>query len=155
MCDSHIVNNNIILPHLPESRIRKLDNDIQVFDIIRNKWVALTPEEYVRQRFVEWLVSNKGYSKYRIANEIGLTVNRRSRRCDTVVFTADNKPYIIVEYKAPQIKITQKVFDQIVRYNSVLFAKYLIVTNGVTNYCCEMDYENNTYRFLKDLPQCK
>lgn len=155
MADSKITNINITLPMLSESRIKISDQDTQVFDIIRNKWVVLTPEEFVRQRFVDWLINVKKYSQYRIANEIGLIVNKRSRRCDTVVFTDDKTPFVIIEYKAPQINITQKVFDQIVRYNSALRAKYLVVTNGISMFCCEIDYLNNSYHYVNDLPPCK
>ncbi len=152
MSDSNSHNTDISLPMLPANRIESRGDDAYVFDIIRNKWVLLTPEEFVRQRFVEWLILVKGYSRYRIANEIGLTVNRRRRRCDTVVFAADNNPLIVIEYKAPQVCITQKVFDQIVRYNSVLRATFLVVTNGISMYCCEMNYTTNTYSYISRLP---
>lgn len=155
MTDSRITNINLTLPMLLESRINISGKVTQVFDIIRNKWVVLTPEEFVRQRFVDWLINVKGYSQYRIANEIGLIINKRSQRCDTVVFTHDNNPFVIVEYKAPQITITQKVFDQIVRYNSALRAKYLVVTNGISMFCCEIDYTGNSYRYINDLPAYK
>lgn len=142
----------IDLPMLDAGRFRREGEVVMIFDAVRGKWLQLTPEEFVRQRFVEWLVKEGGYSVYRLGNEIGLTVNRRRRRCDTVVFNADRTPLMVVEYKAPQVRITQKVFDQIVRYNSVLNARYLVVSNGVETYCCEMDYINSSYRYLGALP---
>lgn len=124
----------------------------KVFDPRRNRWVTLTPEEWVRQHFVEMLVNEKGYFPGNIANEIAITLNDTSRRCDTVVFDRFKRPLIIVEYKAPSVAITQRVFDQIVRYNMVLRADYLIVSNGLQHFCCHIDYGNMTYAFLQDIP---
>lgn len=125
----------------------------QVYDPIRRKWLCLTPEEWVRQHFVNWMINCLGYSPYRITNETAITFNRMARRCDTVIFDRHNRPCIIIEYKAPQINISQKVFDQIVRYNMVLKARYLIVSNGLTHYCCEISYEGDgTYRFIREIP---
>ena len=86
-------------------------------------------------------------------NEVSLKLNNTSRRCDTVVFRSDGSPAVIVEYKAPTVAITQSVFDQIARYNMALRSRYLIVSNGLRHYCCEMDYENDSYRFLENIPQ--
>lgn len=142
----------LTVPHIEAKRLRTEGDDVQIYDIARRKWVALTPEEWVRQCFVDWLINNKGYPLSRIANEIGLTVNKRSRRCDTVIMGKDGKPQMIVEYKAPSVNISQAVFNQIVRYNSILEAKYLVVSNGLKHYCCEIDYANHSYRFLPDIP---
>jgi hypothetical protein len=124
----------------------------QVFDILRNKWVALTPEEWVRQHFVNYLINDLGYPKSLMANEVGLKLNDTARRCDTVIYSRDARPIAIVEYKAEHIKITQQVFDQIARYNMVIHANVLIVSNGNNHYCCRFDYEQKKYRFLKEIP---
>jgi len=123
---------------------------MEVYDASRRRWVALTPEEWVRQNFVNFLTVYKGYPQASTANEVALRLNGLSRRCDTVVYDRALKPLLIVEYKAPSIDITQKVFDQIARYNIVMGAPYLIVSNGLTHYCCR--FEDNTYTFLRDIP---
>ena len=87
-----------------------------------------------------------------MANEIGIEVNGKRKRCDTVVFGNDGKPMVIVEYKAPDVTVNQAVFDQIVRYNMTLHADYLVVSNGINHYCCVMDYENGTYHFIPEIP---
>lgn len=146
--------------NMPDLRLPPMQTKIQrgkdgverVWDELRQKYVALTPEEWVRQHFVNWMISDKGYAKSMMANEIGIHVNGMSRRCDTVVFGRDKRPIAIVEYKAPNVKITQDVFDQIVRYNLSLHASYLIVSNGLNHYCCKINYQNNTYHFIPNIP---
>lgn len=123
-----------------------------IFDVLRGKYVALTPEEWVRQNFVQYLINYKNYSRSLMNNEIPLKLNGTSKRCDTVVFSNTAVPKMIIEYKAPEIKITQKVFNQITRYNMVLKVDYLVVSNGLNHYCCKMDYENQGYIFLEDVP---
>ena len=123
-----------------------------VFDFLRKRFVALTPEEWVRQQFTHFLVEHKGYPAMFIGNEITLSVGRLSRRCDSVVFNKSAEPVMIIEYKAPTVKITQKVFEQICSYNIALHAPYLTVSNGLQSYCCRIDKEANTYDFLKDIP---
>ena len=129
------------LPQYP-IKVTKRDGRTVVFDELRRKYVALTPEEWVRQHFVHYLV-----------NEISLTLNGTAKRCDTVVYDRQARPRVIVEYKAPHIEITQKVFAQISRYNMVLRVDYLIVSNGLQHYCCRMDYETNSCKFLPDIPE--
>jgi hypothetical protein len=123
-----------------------------VFDFLRKRFIALTPEEWVRQQFTHFLVEHKGYPAMFIGNEITLSVGRLSRRCDSVVFNKSAEPVMIIEYKAPTVKITQKVFEQICSYNIALHAPYLTVSNGLQSYCCRIDKEANTYEFLKDIP---
>lgn len=123
-----------------------------VFDPLRRRWVTLTPEEWVRQHFVAMLINEKGYPASRIANETSITLNDTSRRCDTVVFGTDCCPLMIVEFKAPSVMISQKTFDQIVRYNMVLKARYLVVSNGLHHFCAEISYSEKSYRFLEDIP---
>ena len=127
----------------------------KVFDPQRRRWVTLTPEEWVRQHFVAMLTTVKGYFRGSIANEIGIRLNDTMRSSDTVVYDGSMRPLMIVEYKAPSVEITQDVFDQIVRYNMVLRARYLVVSNGLHHYCCEINYEAGNYRFLPDVPTMK
>lgn len=133
-------------------KINRTRDGLQIYDRLRRKYVALTPEEWVRQHFVEFIITHKGFPQSLIANEIGITLNNTRRRCDTVVYDNTATPLVIIEYKAPSVEITQATFDQIVRYNMVLQAKYLIVSNGLNHYCCSIDYTNQTYQFLKEIP---
>jgi hypothetical protein len=114
--------------------------------------MVLTPEEWVRQHFVCFLIDKKKYPTSLIAIEKQLTINNRKKRTDILVFNADGKHNIIVECKAPSIKITQDTFDQVARYNLKLKANFLIVTNGLEHFYCKMDFENETYVFLKEIP---
>ena len=123
-----------------------------IFDILRRKYVALTPEEWVRQHFVHFLVEHKGYPSTLLANEVRLLVGDKQMRADTVLYDTTLRPRLVVEYKAPHIAITQEVFNQITAYNMLLHVDYLIVSNGLEHYCCRMDYEQNTYEFLPDIP---
>lgn len=138
---------------LAELKIEKREGLVKVFDRIRKNYFHLTDEEFVRQNFVAWMIDEYNYPPSIIANEIGIDLNGTKKRCDTVVFSPNGSPFIIVEYKSPFVKITQEVFNQIVRYNMVLKARYLIVSNGVANYCCEIDYDNHSYRFLDSIPK--
>ena len=135
-----------------DKKITMKDDKPFILDIIRRQYVALTPEEWVRQHFVHFLINHKGYPQSLMANEVQLKLNGMSRRCDTVVYDRALKPRVIVEYKAPTVNITQKVFDQICRYNMVLQVDYLIVTNGLTHYCCRVDNEARSYTFLHEVP---
>ena len=132
--------------------IKKEKDKAYIFDPLRNKFVALTPEEEVRQRLVTTLIKHKGYPAGRMGNEISLNLNNTKRRCDTVVYDKFGNPCVIIEYKAPNIEITQNVFDQITRYNCVFKVNYIIVTNGIRCFCCKIDYTKNSYSFLKDIP---
>lgn len=139
---------------LPSFEIKmKVDGGIlKIFDPLRSKYVAATPEEYVRQHFVNYLLNYLHYPASHTANEIGIELNGTRKRCDTVIFGNDMQPLVIVEYKAPNIEINQSTFDQIARYNMQLKAKYLIVSNGINHYCCRMDYAADTYHFLPRIP---
>ena len=123
-----------------------------IYDPVRRKNVVLTPEEWVRQHFVNYLITEKKYPKERIANEVTVSLNNMSRRCDTVVYNQFLEPIIIVEYKAPSVPITQHVFEQITRYNSCLQVGILIVTNGLEFYCCHVDYMTSTCSYMKEIP---
>lgn len=135
-----------------DANIKIIDDTPKIFDTLRQKFIAMTPEEWVRQNFVHYLIEYKQYIPTLMANEITLKLNGMSRRCDTVIYDIQLRPRMIIEYKAPYIEIKQKVFNQISRYNIVLRVDYLIVSNGLTHYCCKMDYENQTYSFLPDIP---
>ena len=133
-------------------KIRREGNRAVVLDPLRRRWVALTPEEWVRQHFVNLLVSEKHYPATLVANEVQLSVGDKVMRADTVVYDRTLRPRMIVEYKAPTVAITQKVFDQISVYNLLLRVDYLAVSNGRQHYVCRMDYDNEKYSFLEDLP---
>ena len=135
-----------------EPKIAVRDGKNVIFDFIRKRYVALTPEEWVRQHFVHFLVEGKGYPAALLANEVSLSLNNMKRRCDTVLYASDLSARMIVEYKAPHVQVTQKVFDQIARYNMVLKVDYLVVSNGLRHYCCKMDYAGGTYSFLPGSP---
>lgn len=136
-------------------------NITEVWDAQRQKWVKLTPEEEVRQRFVELLINEYGYPQPMIGNEVSITVGQTNRRCDTVVFGRDTKPLMIIEYKAPSVQITQRVFDQILRYDMKLQVKWLIVTNGKKCYCVKCNVSPTTttdsvsppFEFLPAIPR--
>lgn len=139
------------LPPAP-LRIRREGDLIKVFDRLRRKYVNLTPEEYVRQHFVEFLTGTLHYPDSMMANEVSIDLNGTRKRCDTVVFAISGEPLMIVEYKAPGVAISQDVFDQIVRYNMRLRARYLVVSNGMRHYCCINDYEADRYQFIPRIP---
>ena len=136
-------------------KLKSSQNKTLIFDKLRKKYVVLTPEEWVRQHFVHFLIDQKKYPETLIAIEKQLTINNLKKRTDILIFNSDGKPEVIIECKAPSIKISQKTFDQIARYNLQLKAEFLIVTNGLTHFYCKMDFKNKTYIFLKNLPDYK
>lgn len=133
-------------------RIKSNENKFSIFDIIRKKYVVLTPEEWVRQHMIHYLMEEKDYPLSLIAIEKKLTINKLTKRTDILVFNTDGLPEIIVECKAPSVKITQASFDQIARYNLKLKANFLIVTNGLEHFYCKMDFKNEKYIFLENIP---
>ena len=135
-----------------DKKIIEKDGKPFILDAIRRQYVALTPEEWVRQHFVHFLVNDRGFPQSLMANEVQLKLNGMSRRCDTVVYDRTLRPRVIVEYKAPTVNITRQVFDQICRYNMVLRVDYLIVSNGLVHYCCKVDYDARSYTFLSEIP---
>jgi hypothetical protein len=124
----------------------------QIFDKWRKKYVVLTPEEWVRQHLVNFLVSEKKFPSSLIVLEGGLKLNGLQKRSDVVVYNTKGEPILIVECKAPGVKISQETFDQITRYNMTLKVDYLLVSNGLDHYCCRMDYLQKGYTFLKEVP---
>jgi len=140
--------------NLPSCSFKLKSNEKQslIFDKVRKKYVVLTPEEWVRQHFVSFLITEKKYPISLVAVEKQLQLHTRVKRTDILVFSAAGTPHIIVECKAPSVKITQDTFDQIARYNLALNATYLVVTNGLEHIVCQMDFEQEKYVFLEQIP---
>ncbi|MGK4568108.1 type I restriction enzyme HsdR N-terminal domain-containing protein [Flavobacterium sp. 3HN19-14] len=134
-------------------RFKNSENKVAIFDEIRKKFVFLTPEEWVRQHVVQFLLQQKKYPKSLINVEKLLKVNGLTKRYDGVVFNPDGTIRILIECKAPEVKISQQTFDQIARYNLTMKAQFLMVTNGHNHYFCQMDFENEKYIFLPELPE--
>ncbi len=141
--------------NLPKTELKIIQRGEKwaVFDILRRRYVNLTPEEWVRQHFIHFLIEHKGYPEARLGNEISLNLNGTQKRCDSVLYDDEAQPTMILEYKAPHISITKLTFDQISRYNMKLHVPWLIVSNGMNHYCCKIDYEKGEYHFLSDIPQ--
>ena len=134
-------------------RFKNSENKVAIFDEIRKKFIIVTPEEWVRQHVVQFLLQDKKYPKSHINVEKLLKINNLNKRYDVVVYKPDGNITILIECKAPGVKISQSTFDQIARYNMTLNADYLMVTNGLNHYLCKMDYQNEKYDFLTDLPE--
>lgn len=135
-----------------EFRYQKQDDKIKIYSSLRKKFIVLTPEEWVRQHCVSFLSEERGFSKSLMSEEKKVVINGMTKRYDIVVFEPQGNIYLIVECKSPEVKITQNTFDQIARYNLSLNAKYLMLTNGLNHYFCQLDYDNQTYIFLNDVP---
>ena len=149
------VENNDMTPlNLPpyDIKIRESEGKRLIFDMLRRKYVVLTPEEWVRQHFVHYLIEHKHYPSTLLANEVKLQVGNKVLRADSVLYDRLLHPRMIVEYKAPHIAISQKTFDQISVYNLLLKVDYLVVSNGLNHYVCKMDYDQQKYLFLEDIP---
>lgn len=136
----------------PLLRLSKSGESTFVFDPIRRKDVALTPEELLRQLVLLYFLEEKKYPSQRIRSEVGIEVNGLRRRCDVVVFDAEVKPWLLVECKSPKIALDQKTFEQAARYNLRLRAPFLAVTNGLATYCCALDFEQKKFAYLAALP---
>ncbi|WP_300565116.1 type I restriction enzyme HsdR N-terminal domain-containing protein [Flavobacterium sp.] len=134
-------------------RFKNSENKVSIFDEIRKKFMLMTPEEWVRQNVVRFLLEEKKYPKSYINVEKIIRMNGLTKRYDIVVFQPNGKIFLLIECKAPEVPISQNTFDQIARYNMVLEAEFLMVTNGLNHYFCMMDYEKEQYQFLKDLPE--
>lgn len=141
--------------NLPEYafKIKKVDGEKkQIFDAIRKKYVVLQPEEWVRQNFAQFLIQEKGFPASLMVFEYSLRYNSLSKRGDIVIFGKDGEAKLIVECKAPGIKVKQEVFDQAAQYNMSLKLEYMVITNGMDHYCCKIDHLNNAYTFLNEIP---
>jgi len=142
------------LPHY-NLNYKETKKGISVFDIIRKKYILMTPEEHVRQQFIHYLIDEKKYPKGLLGVEQQLKIYKLTKRTDIILYDKQGNINVIVECKAPKIKISQDTFDQIARYNMNFKANILIVTNGLNHYCCKANYENDTYTFLKEIPDYK
>lgn len=133
-------------------RLKNSENKPYIFDPIRKKFVHLTPEEWVRQHVLQFLIQTKGYPKSLINVEKEIVIYDTKKRYDIVVFNSDGSIFLVVECKRPNVKITQTTFDQIARYNLQLKGELLMVTNGLNHYYCMMDFDEEKYQFLRELP---
>lgn len=133
-------------------RFKNRENKTLIFDEIRKKFVVLNPEEWVRQHCVKFLLNEKKIPSSLVNVEKQLELNKLKKRYDIVAFRPNGKIFLIVECKSPEVAITQKTFDQIARYNLALDAEYLMITNGIQHFVCMMDFDNKTYRFLREIP---
>ena len=143
--------------NLPKYGI-KIKNDKghqSIFDVLRRKYVALTPEEWVRQHFVHYLIEHKGYPMALLQNEVQLRCGQKRLRCDSILYRSDGSARMILEYKAPSVAITKKVIEQIATYNMLLHVDYLIVSNGNNHYCFKTDYERKRFILLEEIPDYK
>ncbi|MDE7426884.1 MAG: type I restriction enzyme HsdR N-terminal domain-containing protein [Muribaculaceae bacterium] len=133
-------------------KLRRRGAGVQVWDTLRRRWVALTPEEWVRQHFVNYLITQMGYPAGLLANEVSLRLNGTLRRCDSIVYSRGLRPLMVIEYKAPHVAVTREVFEQVARYNTVIKAPYLAVSNGMVSFCCRVDMETGKWNFLQEIP---
>jgi len=136
-------------------KLKEEGNKVFIFDSIRKKYLQLTPEEWVRQNIIQFLIEEKNYPKSLFSIEKSIKVSNTNKRVDIAIFNKNREIEVLVECKAPEVKITQKAFDQIARYNLTLNAKYLVVTNGLEHFYAMMDYQDKKYMFLKELPKYK
>jgi hypothetical protein len=136
-------------------KFQNKEDRVELFDVVRKKFVALTPEEWVRQHFIQYLINQKGFPPSLMQLEKPLNYNQLDKRSDIVVYDKTAQPMVLVECKSPQVAITQDTFDQIARYNFSLKVRYLIVTNGINHFCCQMNYETSSYSFIEQIPLYK
>ncbi len=133
-------------------RIKNSENNTYIFDVIRKKFVVLQPEEWVRQNCIQFLINEKNFPVNLINVEKVVKINGLNKRYDIIAYNSDGSIFLIVECKAPEVKISQSAFDQIARYNLTLKASYLMVTNGLNHYFCTIEHNLGIYNFLKELP---
>lgn len=148
-------NNKMTRLNLPDHtfNIKKKEGKTLIFDVFRKRFVVLTPEERVRQYFLAYLLNHKNYQKGLIAVETEIKVNTLSRRCDAIVYNKKGLPLMIIEFKAPEIKITQKTMDQICNYNLKLDVSYFVISNGLQHFCGKINKQQKTFEFLNDIPE--
>lgn len=142
------------LPQYP-IKLKEEGGTTFIFDSIRKKYLVLLPEEWVRQYFIQFLINDKGFASSLIVIEKGLKLNELKKRADILVYDKQGNPIVLVECKAPDVKINQEVFEQIARYNMVYKVPYLLVTNGMEHYCAKIDFQNNSFEFLEEIPAYK
>jgi hypothetical protein len=142
-----------LMRYAEKLQVKVINGKKCLYDLLRKKWIVLQPEELVRQLFIYYLVEEKGYNKNRISLERGLKVNTLQKRFDVLIYDMSMQPYLLVECKAPQIAVDQKVFEQISIYNSSLKVPYLVVSNGISSYCCAIDHKAESFRFMDHIPE--
>jgi type I site-specific restriction endonuclease len=135
-----------------QSQLRHKNNAAEVWDIVRKKWILLTPEEWVRQHLIQYLHTERGYSLALMAVEKAIKVNGMTRRYDLVLYNQQSQPVLLAECKAPEIRVTQQVFDQAARYNLVMKVPYLLITNGMEHFCTRIDFDTSSFEYLTDIP---
>lgn len=133
-------------------KLKKQDDRLFIFDPIRRKYLVLTPEEWVRQHLLHYLVAYLGYPKGLLTTETGLKYNGMQRRSDLLVRDTQGRPYLLAECKAPEVPLSNEVFRQISVYNQTLQAPLLLVSNGMQHFCCKFNQGNNTWEFLPEIP---
>ena len=136
-----------------EFRIKTEGGKEYIFDLVRRRFVLLTPEEWVRQNFMRYLAEEKKYPESLMAVEKQITLNGKLFRFDLLVYRRNGQPLLIAEFKAPGVKISQETFDQVVRYNMALKVERVVVSNGLQHFVCEIDYKMNNYKFLREVPE--
>jgi hypothetical protein len=135
-----------------EQNIRKTSEGQQIFDCVRKKYVALTPEELVRQNIITYLANIKNYPINLMRVEAGIKLNKMQKRCDILIYNRNRNPLLMVECKAKNVKISQDIFNQLARYNLVFKVPYLVATNGKDTYCCKINFEMQSYEYLNEIP---
>lgn len=135
-----------------EFKVVKENSQIKIFDVVRNKYIVLTPEEWVRQHILHFFILEKKIPKGLIAVEKEIQYNGLAKRFDILVYTKSSQPFLMVECKAPDVEILQSVFDQVASYNKSFIADYIMVSNGLKHFICEYDREKKSYEFVKDFP---
>jgi type I site-specific restriction endonuclease len=140
--------------NLPEYnfRIKKQDEKLQIFDSQRKRYVSLTPEEWVRQHFIRFMIEVKGYPAAHLAIEKQLSMNGMKKRCDAILYNNEAKPIMIIEFKAPTVPITQATFDQVAVYNAKLKVDFFIISNGIEHYCCRVNTQTARFEFFPEIP---
>lgn len=141
-----------LLQFKEKMNFRIINGKKYLFGVIRKKYLVIQPEELVRQLIIHYLANEKGYNQNRIAVEKQLIVNELRKRCDILIYDEKFTPWLLIECKAPSVSIDEKTFRQIAWYNMPLKVPFLMVSNGIHSYCCKMDYENESYQFLKEVP---
>ena len=140
--------------NLPEYnfRIKKQDEKLQIFDSQRKRYVTLTPEEWVRQHFIRFIIEEKGYPAAHLAIEKQLNMNGMKKRCDAILYNSHAEPIMIIEFKAPNVPISQATFDQVAVYNSKLNVIFFIISNGIEHFCCRVNTKTARYEFFSEIP---
>jgi type I site-specific restriction endonuclease len=133
-------------------RIKKQNEKLVIFDSQRKRYVALTPEEWVRQNFIHFLIEEKGYPAAYLAIEKQLNMNGMKKRCDAILYNEHAQPFLIIELKAPNVAISQATFDQVAVYNAKLKVDFFIISNGIEHFCCKVNLETARYEFFPEIP---